>query len=213
MTLPSFISSVQTRLQSELPGLDAQLKMLPIKRKRNIPDEETLQKARKAAVCLVIYEKDEKWHTVLIQRTTYEGVHSGQMAFPGGQYEEGDVSLMATALRETEEEIGLQRQDLKTLGTLSKVYIPPSNMLVLPVVAYLDCSPDFVLQDTEVAKVLEVELTYLGNPIIRTQKQVSVANDLKMMVPCYDVHDHVVWGATAVMLSEWLVIWEEINGE
>ncbi len=211
MTLPSFISNLQTRLEQELPGLDAQLQMLPIKRKRTLPDEKTLAKARKAAVCMLLYQKNEQWQTVLIQRTTYEGVHSGQIAFPGGKYEEGDDSLMVTALRETEEEIGILQEDLQTLGALSQVYIPPSNMLVLPVVAYLPKEPKFRLQDTEVAKTLEVDLTYLANPAIRTQKQVTVVQGLQMTVPCYDVHDHVVWGATAVMLSEWLVIWEELT--
>jgi len=214
MSQPIFIQSIKAQLIQNLPGLAAQEKMFPFNRQnRSLPSAETIEKAKKAAVCLLLYEKEASWHFVLIKRTTYEGVHSGQMAFPGGRVEDEDGSMEVTALRETEEEVGIDRKKIEVLGKLSPVYIPPSNTWVQPVVAYLSYVPTFKAQETEVAQIVEVPLLVLADPNIQKQEMVMVAKGTSVKVPCFQIDQHIVWGATAIMLSEWLMIFEQVESE
>ena len=110
----------------------------------------------------------------LILRPTYDGVHSGQMAFPGGRYELTDEDLIRTAKREAQEEIGLRLNDVRVLGVLSELFIPPSNFFVLPVVATLPYRPDFFPDPREVEKVIEVPYREIRDKTIVGQSEVEV---------------------------------------
>ena len=145
-------------------------------------------------------------YTVLILRTSDHGVHSGQVSFPGGKKEESDRSLEDTALREAEEEIGIKKNDVKVIGPLSELYIPTSGFLVQPFVGYLNKKPLFHPAKNEVAKLIEVSLDLIMDDGIvkettilesKTQNQKS-----EIQIPYFDIHGEVVWGATAMIISE-----------
>lgn len=157
---------------------------------------------RLASVMLVLYYIDNELHLPFIVRPNYDGVHSGQVAFPGGKMEETDPSAVHTAIRETYEEIGVVVAPEQVLGTMPKIYVVPSNMLVTPVIAYLDSKPEFVIDHNEVAKVLEIKISDLLNPDNHSKRQVIMPNNIKMNFPSFLVQGEEIWGATARMLSE-----------
>lgn len=139
---------------------------------------------------------------LLILRKTYKGVHSNQIAFPGGKVEDGDVDLVHTALRETHEEVGVPPDKVMILKSLSTVYIPPSNYEVQPFVGMLDRPLSFVPQESEVESLIEVSLMdFLDDGLIFNQKlTTSYATNIE--VPTFKLNGYTVWGATAMMLSE-----------
>lgn len=151
----------------------------------------------------VFYPNDQHLtHLVLILRKTYRGVHSNQVGFPGGRIEVYDKNLKHTALRETEEEVGINKDDIRVIKKLTKLYIPPSDFWVHPYVGIIDKTPILKPQESEVEKILEVNLDdFLDEENLIIQKlSTSYASEIE--VPAYMLNGHVVWGATAMMLSE-----------
>lgn len=140
--------------------------------------------------------------TALIVRPEYEGVHSGQLALPGGRFEEPDESLEMTALRETLEEVGVEVPRTQVIGQLTPIYIPVSNFLVQPFVAVLDQRPVFIPDPAEVGDVLEVPLGLFLQPEIKTTKSIRINETANIIAPCYMINEHILWGATAMMFSE-----------
>lgn len=139
---------------------------------------------------------------LLILRNKYPGVHSGQVGFPGGREEPGDESLLHTALRETEEEVGAERAQIEVIRPVSQLYIPPSNFEVHPYLGIYPSTPSFRKQASEVEALVEIPLSeFLDDKnIITTRMNTSYARDIE--VPAYTLGGHTVWGATAMMLSE-----------
>ena len=127
---------LQQRLQLPLPGPENHKKMASYARVTAQQALEQKLKVRLSAVMILLYPENDTIHTVLMQRPKSEGVHSAQMAFPGGRKEPFDVDLGATALRETEEEIGVNTEQITVLGALTQIYIPPSNYIVKPYIGY-----------------------------------------------------------------------------
>ncbi|GHB81247.1 hypothetical protein GCM10007390_40010 [Persicitalea jodogahamensis] len=125
------------------------------------------------------------------------------MAFPGGRYEPTDEDLIRTAMREAQEEIGLRLTDVKVAGLLSELFIPPSNFLVQPVVAYIPYRPEFFPDPREVEKVLEVPLHEIQDKSIIGSSEIQVAGSF-IQAPHYLIQNYKVWGATAMMISELL---------
>lgn len=158
---------------------------------------------RESAVMVLLHERDDRLHTTLIQRPEYDGVHSGQVAFPGGRREPDDIDLWATAQREMLEEIGVPSDGLRFLGRLSELYIPPSRSLVSPHVAFLHSAPVYSPDEREVAAVFEVALSDLLAPeaLGTAQRYVHVV-DVRANVACFHLAGREVWGATAMMLWE-----------
>ena len=193
-----FLDFLKKKLTESLPGIDSHLKMTPYRRlTKTIPEDR-----REGAVLLLLYQKNGELYFPLIQRHEYKGVHSNQISFPGGKVEIGDESLLQTAIRETEEEIGVSKSLIKTLGALSELYIPPSNFMVSPFVGYITSEPNFVKEEREVKEILEVSLSnFLNNSSIK-QTEVLVANGMKLKTPYFELNDKVVWGATAAILQE-----------
>ena len=197
-----FIESLRDKLNRPLPGVDAQLKMAPITRVHLMKQKVDIGKARKAAVLILLYPDDSLIKTVLIQRQDYNGIHSNQVSFPGGQYEDRDDSMQHTAIRETCEEIGVKQEKINTLGNLTELYIPPSNFLVLPVIGFVKNTPEFEPDIQEVKKVITVPMDVLTDDKTVEDQVIEASYRERVNVPCYMVDGHIIWGATAMIISE-----------
>jgi 8-oxo-dGTP pyrophosphatase MutT (NUDIX family) len=198
------ISSLKDRFQGPLPGWEAQLKMASLRRLSHGKVISPPPNARLGSVMVLIYPVDGKAFTVFIRRNEYEGIHSGQISFPGGGAEAVDKSHADTALREAWEETGIVPEKVEVLGELTRLYIPPSNFLVFPIVATCPERPDFIPDPSEVQEIIEVELSGLKEPGIIQQREIVLSEDFSIMAPCYQVGGTVIWGATAMILSELL---------
>ena len=201
-----FISKFEERLRQPLPGAEAQFKMASRFRLPIDMEQFDLSKARKGAVLILLYPHEEKINTILTLRPSYDGVHSGQVSFPGGKLDPTDESLAAAALREAEEEVGLNRNEITLIGTITNLYIPPSNFLVSPFVGIMNKKPLLTRNEREVEKIMEVPVTHFLNEKIKGNKTVTPSEFLSFETPYYDVEGHAVWGATAMMLSELMEI-------
>jgi 8-oxo-dGTP pyrophosphatase MutT (NUDIX family) len=197
-----FIESIKKRLTEPLPGLTSQLKMATMRRQVKDGRMVIPEDVRKAGVLVLFYPSNGNINLVFIKRAEYPGVHSGQVSFPGGGRETGDKDIVATALREAEEEIGVARHIVVPVGTLTDLFIPPSNFLVTPVVGYTHDRPDFKPDPAEVDQILEVPLSTLLDKDTRQEKDITIFPAINLNVPCYYADGHVIWGATAMMLSE-----------
>lgn len=203
-----FIERVKKRLEQTLPGEDRQFLMAPLKRER-IRDITNDRNPRKSAVLILLYPLEDKAMTVLIERPLYEGIHSGQVAFPGGKFDEGDGELVNTALREAFEEIGVASNEISILGQLTEVYITPSNFMVTPFIGYMKTVPVFIPNLREVNKVITIDLELLNDISIRGIKTITHSSGFKFKTPYYDVEGLTVWGATAMIISELNAVVEE----
>lgn len=156
--------------------------------------------AIEAAVLVLFYPSDGKIHMVFIKRNEYDGPHSAQVSFPGGVREADDLSLEETALRETREELGTDGQ-IEVLGALTPLHIPVSNFMVYPFVGWMEKSPAFRPDPSEVQYVIEVALTDLLDPSNR-DSETLYHHEQSIEAPFYRVGKDKIWGATAMMLSE-----------
>lgn len=166
--------------------------------------------ARESAVLILLYEKNNKIHLVLIERSVYDGKHSGQISFPGGKKDVSDKNLKETALRETFEEIGLNATDISIIAQLSHLYIPVSNFLVFPFVGFYNKIPKFIKDDFEVENIIEVSLETLLDKNNISEKTIKIPNkNIQFKTPIYKINNIDIWGATAMILSEFLEIIEK----
>jgi 8-oxo-dGTP pyrophosphatase MutT (NUDIX family) len=202
-----FIQSLQAQLGQPLPGTVAQYRMAGIRRlveqnaHANPPDH-----AKVACVLNLLFQKAGAWHMVLIERTENpRDRHSGQVSFPGGRYEESDGALENVALREAEEEIGIPASSVHILGQLTDLYIPVSNFLVHPFVGVLQGDPDFKPQTGEVAAIITPPIQLFSQPITKKVIDLPLTQGVTLKdVPYYDVYGAIVWGATAMIISEFM---------
>lgn len=196
--------SLRRALQQPLPGLAAQIAMAPPDRPNTLPANVNGAPPREAGVLLLSYPKADATYFVLTRRTERLGSHSGQISFPGGRREPGDVDFAATALREAHEELGIALEGVEILGALTELYVPPSHFIVHPVVAYAARAPEFHPHDGEVAEVIEARLALLFDPKSKDaapRKLISQGGG-EVLTPFYRIAGHQVWGATAMILSE-----------
>lgn len=196
------IEDIRRNLKNTLPGNAAQLRMAPSHR-GDLLKKVDEKDYRKSAVLIALYPDNNKIYTVLIKRTSYNGVHSGQVGLPGGKYEESDGTLIQTALREAHEEVGINPLDVEVLGVLTPLLIPVSNMEVQPVVGLLKEKPSFILDHKEVDFTIEVPICHLKNPKNQLQKTISVRG-YSIDAPYFKVDCEDVWGATAMIISEFI---------
>ena len=203
MQFDEFLKYVPKILNVVLPSTIAHLKMVPPDRAeliKNIDFTKIIPK--KAAVMMLFYPKNSQTHLVLILRTSYNGVHSSQIAFPGGKVEPEDLNLSQTAIRETHEEIGVHPNSITIIRAFTEVYIPPSNFMVYPFFGYSNNELEFKLQEDEVAGIVELPLSDFMNDEIVVTKSMKTSYAGAIDIPGFQVDNHFVWGATAMMLSE-----------
>lgn len=204
MNFTQFLKATSEIENLQLPAEASQFKMSPpIRKELLLKQQDKIKDAKQSAVFALFYP-DEVQETkfALILRKTYKGVHSAQVGFPGGKVEAEDTSLKHTALRETEEEIGVPMHTIETLKELTQVYIPPSNFYVQPFIGYSNTTPNFTKQESEVEDIIEVSLAHFLDEESVIIKTVSTSYKLDVEVPAFKLNGHVVWGATAMMLSE-----------
>jgi len=205
---PEFIPQLKQRIQKPLPGLDAQMKMAPGVRGREIviPDD-----ARKAAVMLLLYPHEEKLFIPFIQRAEDGRVHGGQISFPGGSHDKTDPDFQYTALREVKEEIGIVPEKIEVLGSISPIYIPPSNFLVETFVGTLSQRPQFIPEPGEVAGIVEIEVGEFLNEANVNMHRVDVFGGNFIQAPGYTPYgDKLIWGGTSMIIAEFVEIVREV---
>lgn len=197
----TFIEQLKAQLL-QLPGEEAQYQMAPISRKRLSDFSDRIRTARKSAVLIVLYPNGDSINTILIQRPNYEGVHGGQIAFPGGKFEDADQTLSNTALREANEEIGIDTGNIQIIGNLTDLYIAPSNFLVSPYIGFTNELNELIPNNYEVSKIIHTDLFNLNKEEIKGIKSIEHSNSYKIKTPYYEIEGFTVWGATAMMISE-----------
>ncbi|RLD28112.1 MAG: coenzyme A pyrophosphatase [Bacteroidetes bacterium] len=204
MDFNKFIISISKVKKLPLPAQASQFKMSPPFRLELIEmHKEKMKNASRAGVMALFYpDKQQQTKMVLILRNTYNGVHSAQIGFPGGKFEAQDDSLEKTAKRETFEEIGIPVQDIEVFKQLTEVYIPPSNFYVQPFLGIIKETPTFKKQDDEVEEIIEILLYHFINDDNVISTPVETSYNINVEVPAYKLNGHIVWGATAMMLSE-----------
>lgn len=208
----NFIQELKQQLQKPLPGEEAQYRMAPSYRPKLSPQEIAAFNPRLGGVLLLLYPVNQTWHIAFTKRKEYAGVHSGQMSFPGGKKDEMDTNIIQTALRETEEEIGVNAGKIEVMGSLSQLYIPPSNFLVHPTVGYCINPYPFQPQATEVEQIIEIPVSFfLSKEGIDPQREIKLFNGHTVRAPAYVYNEHVIWGATAIILSEFTYLVEQLN--
>lgn len=197
------INKLEKALKSGLPGDSAHLEMAPSHRNQLIRNSKGAEYARKSSVLILLFP-DEKGDisTLFIKRVEYDGVHSGQVAFPGGKYEDADIDLIETALREAEEEVGLTRDSISVIGKLNDLYVPPSNFTISPVLAKSQIRPDFKPDFYEVAEVFTAPLNHFLNPEFSGEYEIPYTNGQTIIVPGFYFNNFFIWGATAMILNE-----------
>lgn len=202
MNFKDFTQKIGDLKTEKLGGLEAQFKMAPKLRVKYNQEKIVASKPKKAAVLALFYpNKKNETCFLLTKRASYKGTHSAQISFPGGKIEKSDSSLQKTALRETLEEVGVQPSSVEIIRELTDVYIPPSNFLATPFLGTICKKPDFILNH-EVEKEIEVLLSDLLNEASITAVNMNTSYMNNIEVPCFKLNDHIVWGATAMMLSE-----------
>lgn len=204
MNFQDFEKQIVKIEKMELPGESVQFKMAPLERlehlKREVPK---FKNAKRAGVMALFYPNtNEETHLILILRKTYKGVHSAQVGFPGGKIEKTDNSIEDAALRETEEEVGIHRNDITVIKKLTQIYIPPSNFFVQPFLGIITKTPQFILDKREVESLIEVNLNCFMNESCVTSQILSTSYATDLEVPAFHLNGHIVWGATAMMLNE-----------
>lgn len=191
--------------QHELPGNIAHIKMSPFRKiVTNIPE-----KARKSSVLLMLHEFNNDIYCTLTERSEKLGTHSNQIAFPGGKIEQNESEVEA-CLRETHEEIGIDRNSIKIIGQLTSIYIPPSNFLVYPFIGITNQKPTYKLNTYEVKEVFDFNIYKLLNENIVKEKKIKTANGMLVQAPYFEIKNKVVWGATAAILNEFKEILQKI---
>lgn len=192
--------------EQPLPGRSAHYLMSPVPIDLGRFNVESLQNYQKGAVLILLYPVGSHTFFPLIKRSEYPGVHSGQIAFPGGKMERSDSNEVDTALREAAEEVGINPKNVRILGRMSDLYIPASNFLVSPIVGYAEFIPNFQSEIREVAKIIPTALDALLSAGSRKRKIIDVNSEFKINTPYFEVDREMVWGATAMILSELIQI-------
>lgn len=200
---------LEVRLKAPLPGPTAHERMRALFVGNSIPRFDHKSSPRKGSVLLVLYPDANRILFPLIKRPDYEGLHSGQISFPGGKAEPGE-DIVTTALREGKEEIGIDQQAVQIIGKLSDFFVIPSNFVVTPVVGYSTIRPVLVPDPVEVAKILHGDVESILPDSVILEREITAGGLYQMKAPHFQIENEMVWGATAMMLNEFRTIVKEI---
>lgn len=193
-----------------VPGAKVQLEMAAVERLDELQREKlTHKKPKKASVMMLLYPKNDQTHFALIERAFSSGKHSGQIAFPGGKSEKEDLDHATTAQRETMEEVGVPIHQQQIICAGTPLYIPPSNYMVYPYLAFAKAELSFTPQLSEVSRVIEVPLAHLLNKKNRSHTVLSTTYMQEVRVPTFKFENDIVWGATAMILNEFAAMFRE----
>ena len=202
MNFPDFKAHISNIKTTKLGGLDAQFKLAPELRLRYDEDSIKAKEPKKAAVLALFYpDEQNRTRILLTKRASYKGTHSAQICFPGGKTALYDRNLEHTAKRETFEEVGITFDSIQTIRELTTVFIPPSNFFATPFIGYINQRPVFKL-NYEVDATIEVLLEDLLNDMNISTVEMSTSYMDKIRVPCFKLDNYIIWGATAMILSE-----------
>jgi 8-oxo-dGTP pyrophosphatase MutT (NUDIX family) len=200
-----FAARLKNEIRKGLPGTDIQWHMASSDRLlKNFPRSPG-KDAQIAAVLILLYPQNGSIYTVFMQRPDYNGVHGGQISFPGGKKEPEDENVIKTALRETYEETGVDPTVVNIIGTLTPLFIPVSNMIVTPVVGWANVKPPFRHKPEEVLFLIDADLRRLLDPSIVKIKPFEIRGEI-LDIKYFDYETNTIWGATAMMLYELLII-------
>lgn len=209
--IEEFAAKIQAALAGDLPGVEAHNRMMSYQRPNASEAAKTIKNVRYASVLVPMYEHQGEIYTSLMLRPQYQGVHSAQVSFPGGSREQQETAE-ETALRESHEELGIIPGEVNIIGHLSQIFIPPSRFLVTPVVGYLHRRPEFNPDPFEVDQLIEVPLLHLFDDGIETQQEIEiVSKNMRVLMPCFLIDGHTIWGATAMMISEFKELYQQIG--
>lgn len=207
-----FVSKLKERLKQPLPGALAHdiMRATPVGSLK--PNFSHKLPARPGAVLILLYEEDNQIKFPLIKRPEYLGAHSGQVSLPGGKADPNEDAI-ETALREGEEEIGVDRTQVSLVGKLSDFFVIPSNFLVTPIIVVSTGVPSFRPDPREVSRILTGNLLGLVRQDAILNKEILAAGQFRMMAPHFEIEGEVVWGATAMIMNELCHIISDIQSE
>ncbi|TVR77067.1 MAG: CoA pyrophosphatase [Chitinophagaceae bacterium] len=211
MKLEDLVNFLTKRLKEPLPGWESQIKMAP---KLRNPDSYKLPdklKAKVGGVLIFLYNFEKTPYVLLMKRPDYQGVHSGQVSFPGGKKEDSDRNIIETAIREFSEETGVSKSNLTIIGSLSELYIPASNFYIYPTIAYSTQRPEMKPDKKEVAYLLEIKVRDLINDNLVKDKKITAVKNFELIAPCIEINNEIIWGATAMVISEFKTILQELR--
>lgn len=205
-----FIAFLETQLAAPLPGEAAQLKMAPEPIDEGpVRQLSPTQNANQSGVLILLFPNEQKKLELLLTLRSQDIDHGGQLSLPGGRKETGET-IIRTALRETQEEVGIPPQMITILGTLTELYVSHSNHLVTPVAGFMSKPPEITANSREVEEAFSVEVQSLAS-----KKNLTVENwnlhQYVYKVPYWNVHRVPLWGATAMILSEFLEIYRKFE--
>jgi 8-oxo-dGTP pyrophosphatase MutT (NUDIX family) len=202
-----FVGRLKGEILKGLPGTEVQWALASsdrmIKGFPRFPKEDS----KEAAVLILFYPKGDLIYTVFIQRPEYNGVHGGQISFPGGKKEDSDPDLIHTALREASEEIGVIPSEIRIISSLTPLFIPVSNIVVTPVAGWIDHNPEFTRQENEVVFIIEADINTLMDPASVKIKPFKIRDEM-IDIKYFDYKNNVIWGATAMIFNELLTIFK-----
>ena len=193
---------IRQQINKGLPGTAVQYRMAPARR---IQIEGVQRDHKNAGVLILLYQSGKGISLVFIKRTDYPGIHSWQISFPGGKSEQNDRDICLTAIREAEEELGIDLKQINVIGMLTRLHIPVSNITVYPVIGFIEYKPSYHPDRTEVDHVIEVEVDELLRPENVKYADMEIRSEI-ISVPYYDIYGEKIWGATAMILSEFIEI-------
>tara|TARA_B110000285_G_scaffold132218_2_gene148419 strand:- start:1724 stop:2365 length:642 start_codon:yes stop_codon:yes gene_type:complete len=213
--MSDFLERLKKNIERGVPGVEAHKKLLPIKLLKKREDSFTKRKEdgsyRDSAVSIILYPHLESIYCILIKRPEYEGKHSGQISFPGGKFEDSDLNFEYTARREAFEEVGFPIKEGELITALSQLYIPISNFLVHPFLFFTSKKPELIPDQREVEKTVEFDIFDLLKPENQSTKDIQIEKSTHLKnIPYFNIQGNVVWGATAMILSELKMILKDI---
>lgn len=208
----SFLVSFKKALEKGLPGELSHKIVLPVKTGYQLAGKKELEFHHESAVGIILYPSQSTIHCILIQRPEYEGVHGGQISFPGGKKDVSDFDLEQTARRECYEEINLPTSSALLIAELSEIYISVSSFLVRPFVFFIDELPSLTPDPREVASIISFDLfSITDESIVKTTDFKTGNGIIRKNIPYFDIDGNKVWGATAMMLAEMKSILERFD--
>lgn len=198
-----------------LPGKSAHLKMAPEHRIASLSVEIAPPEcAVESAVLVIMFPQKREnppmdphiqplmdWEVLLIERSKYDGVHSGEIAFPGGKREKWDKDFIDTACREANEEMAIKNKDLTIFGLLSRLYVPPSNHTIYPVLACACWNTELIPREREVIGYKKIPIRFFDPGLSKVCTIETSRGDI-VRAPAFIYEDYMIWGATAMILSE-----------